>query len=70
MNLELTGTGGARPGRGFPVVQLNEPVLRLRAEIRGKRIVLSLYTVGLPTRYRSTQILRRELESFAWRKLR
>jgi hypothetical protein len=49
---------------------LNEPVLRLRAELRGKRIVLCLYTVGLPTHFRSIQILRREVESFTWQKLR
>jgi hypothetical protein len=49
---------------------LHQPALRLRAELRGRRIRLALFTVGLPTQYRSDQVLRRHPEDFTYRRLR
>jgi hypothetical protein len=51
-------------------ILIDQPPLRLRAELRGRRIRLALFTVGLPTQYRSDQVLRRHPEDFTYRRLR
>jgi hypothetical protein len=46
------------------------PILRMRAELRGRRVRVLIYSVGLRPQYRSDQVLQRHIEDFRWRKLK
>jgi hypothetical protein len=51
------------------LLTLDRPVLRMRAELRGSRTRLILWTVGLPTQYRSDLFVHRGPKDFRWRRL-